>query len=75
MAPYIFTQRNGIHIIDLQQTIRNLHQFHDMIVKMVADGGTVLVCRYKTPSTRDPLPVKRVVATCPMSIIVGWVEH
>ena len=42
MAPYIFTQRNGIHIIDLQQTIRNLHQYHDMIVKLVADGGTVL---------------------------------
>lgn len=42
MTPYIFTQRNGIHIIDLQQTIGNLHEYHDMIVKIVADGGTVL---------------------------------
>lgn len=42
MAPYIFTQRNGIHILDLQQTIVNLHQAYDMIVRMVADGGTVL---------------------------------
>lgn len=42
MAPYIFTQRNGIHIIDLQQTIVNLHEYHDMIVRMVANGEGVL---------------------------------
>lgn len=42
MQPYIFTQRNGIHIIDLQQTLANLHQYHDMVRDLVADGGTVL---------------------------------
>jgi len=42
MAPFIFTQRNGIHIIDLQQTIVFLNQYHDMIRDIVADGGTVL---------------------------------
>jgi small subunit ribosomal protein S2 len=42
MAPYIFTERNGIHIIDLQQTLAYLNQYHDMIVDMVANGGTVL---------------------------------
>ncbi len=42
MAPFIFTQRNGIHIIDLQQTIVNLHQYYDMVRDLVAGGGQVL---------------------------------
>jgi small subunit ribosomal protein S2 len=42
MQPYIFTQRNGIHIIDLQQTIVNLNDFHDIVRDLVAGGGTVL---------------------------------
>lgn len=42
MAPYIFTQRNGIHIIDLQQTVVNLSQYHDILRDIIADGGTVL---------------------------------
>lgn len=42
MNEFIFTQRNGIHIIDLQITLKNLNVFHDMIAKMIAEGGTVL---------------------------------
>jgi small subunit ribosomal protein S2 len=42
MAPYIFTSRNGIHIIDLQQTLANLNQYYDMVRDLVAKGGTVL---------------------------------
>ena len=42
MNEFIFTQRNGIHIIDLQITLKNLHRFHDMIAKMIAEGGNVL---------------------------------
>ncbi|MEQ8672618.1 MAG: 30S ribosomal protein S2 [Aggregatilineales bacterium] len=42
MSPYIFTQRNGIHILDLQQTIVNLHKYHDMLRDIGARGGTVL---------------------------------
>lgn len=42
MKPYIFMQRNGIHIIDLQQTLVNLHTYYDMIVDLVRDGGTVM---------------------------------
>jgi small subunit ribosomal protein S2 len=42
MAPYIFTERNGIHILDLQQTLVNLNRYHDMVRDLVADGGTVL---------------------------------
>lgn len=42
MDEFIFTHRNGIHIIDLQITLRNLNRFHDMIAKLIADGGGVL---------------------------------
>ena len=42
MKPYIFTERNGIHIIDLQQTVKLLNQAYNVIRDAVADGGTVL---------------------------------
>ncbi len=42
MRDFIFTSRNGIHIIDLQQTIVNLNQYHDMIRDAIAAGGSVL---------------------------------
>ncbi len=42
MEEFIFADRNGIHIIDLQITLKNLHNFHDMIAKLVAGGGSVL---------------------------------
>ena len=42
MKPFIFTERNGIHIIDLQQTIVRLEQGYNMVREAVASGGTVL---------------------------------
>jgi small subunit ribosomal protein S2 len=42
MKPYIFTERNGIHIIDLQQTVKLLNQAYTVIRDTVADGGTIL---------------------------------
>jgi len=42
MKPYIFTERNGIHIIDLQQTSKLLNQAYNVVRDVVADGGTVL---------------------------------
>ena len=42
MKPYIFTERNGIHIIDLQQTSKLLNQAYNVIRDVVANGGTVL---------------------------------
>ncbi|GAP08999.1 SSU ribosomal protein S2P [Bellilinea caldifistulae] len=42
MRPYIFTERNGIHIIDLQQTVKALTQAYQVIVNTVAEGGTLL---------------------------------
>ena len=42
MKPYIFTERNGIHIIDLQQTITMIEDAYDVVRDTVAEGGEVL---------------------------------
>jgi len=42
MKKYIFTKRNGIHIIDLEQTADRLDQAYDFIRQVVTDGGYVL---------------------------------
>jgi small subunit ribosomal protein S2 len=42
MKPFIFTERNGIHIIDLQQTSKMLSQAYNVIRDAVANGGSVL---------------------------------
>jgi len=42
MKPFIFTQRNGIHIIDLQQTVRRLDEAVEWVAQTVAEGGTIL---------------------------------
>lgn len=42
MKPYIFTERNGIHIIDLQQTSKLLNHAYNVIRDAVTNGGTIL---------------------------------
>ncbi len=42
MRPYIFTERNGIHIIDLQQTVKALNTAYNVVRDCVQGGGTVL---------------------------------
>lgn len=42
MKPYIFTERNGIHIIDLQQTSKLLNQAYNVIRDVAANGGNIL---------------------------------
>ena len=42
MKPYIFTERNGVYIIDLQKTVRGLDKAYDFIRTTASEGGTVL---------------------------------
>jgi small subunit ribosomal protein S2 len=42
MKPYIFTERNSIHIIDLQQTLEALEEAFALVRDSVAEGGKVL---------------------------------
>ncbi len=42
MAPYIYAERNGIHIIDLQQTVGMVEDAYNAVSHITADGGTIL---------------------------------
>ncbi len=42
MKPYIFTERNSIHIIDLQKTVKALEQSYALVRDTVSNNGTVL---------------------------------
>lgn len=42
MRPYIFTERNGIHIIDLQKTVKALETAYNLVRDTVSEGGNVL---------------------------------
>jgi len=42
MQPFIFMDRNGIHIIDLQQTVTRLNEAYKFVEQVAAEGGTIL---------------------------------
>ncbi|MBR6405177.1 MAG: 30S ribosomal protein S2 [Lachnospiraceae bacterium] len=42
MAPYIYTERNGIHIIDLQKTVGMVDTAYKAVADIAAQGGTIL---------------------------------
>ena len=42
MAPYIYTERNGIYIIDLQKTVKKLEEAYNFVREVSANGGNVL---------------------------------
>ena len=42
MAPYIFTERNGIYIIDLQKTVKKAEEAYNFIKEVAADGKDIL---------------------------------
>jgi len=42
MRPFIFTERNGIHIIDLQQTVKSLNTAYNLVRDTAAGGGSIL---------------------------------
>jgi small subunit ribosomal protein S2 len=42
MKPYIFTERNGIYIIDLQKTVKKVEETFNFVKDLAADGGKIL---------------------------------
>ncbi len=42
MAPYIYTERNGIYIIDLQKNVKKLEEAYNFCREISADGGSIL---------------------------------
>ena len=50
MARYIFAERNGIYIIDLQKTLRMLHEAYNFIQNIAMEGGSILFVGTKKQS-------------------------
>ncbi len=42
MSEYIFTQRNGIHIVDLQKTVKKFEEAYNFVSELAQEGGTLL---------------------------------
>ena len=42
MAPYIFAERNGIYIIDLQKTVKKVNEAYEFVREVAAAGKPVL---------------------------------
>jgi len=42
MKPYIFTERNGIYIIDLQKTVKKVEEAYEFVRKLAQNGGKIL---------------------------------
>ena len=48
MAPYIYTERNGIYIVDLQKTVRKLEEAYNFVRQLSESGQSLLfVCTKK----------------------------
>ena len=68
MKQYIFTERNGIYIIDLQKTVRKVEEAYNFIRDTVQDGGTILFVGTKKQAQET---VYEEASRCGM----GWVNQ
>ena len=53
MQPFIFTDRNGIHIIDLQQTVSRLNDAYKFVEQLAANGESILFVGTKKQAQED----------------------
>jgi len=67
MRPYIFTERNGIHIIDLQQTVKALNTAYNLVRDTIAQGGMVLFVGTKRQAQET---IKEEAIRCGMPYVV-----
>lgn len=70
MAEYIFTERNGIYIIDLQKTVKKLEEAYMFVRDLAANGEEILFVGTKN-RLRILLKKKPLVAKCLMLTLVG----
>lgn len=73
MAKYIFTERNGIHVIDLQQTVKLADQAYEFIRDAAANDAVILFVGTKNKLLKL-LKTKLSVLVNTSSTTVGWVE-
>jgi len=63
MKPYIFGERNGIYIIDLQKTLRHLEEAYEFVRELVRQGGFLLFVGTKRQARQ---PVEEAAKRCGM---------
>lgn len=63
MAEYIFTERNGIYIIDLQKTVKKVEEAYDFIKSIAAEGKDVLFVGTKKQAQES---IREEAARCSM---------
>ncbi len=66
MRPYIFTERNGIHIVDLRMTVSQAERAYDMVKELATKGGTVLFVGTKKQAQEA---VRRAAEACNMPYV------
>ncbi len=66
MAEYIFTERNGIYIIDLQKTVKKLEEAYMFVRDLTADGGEILFVGTKKQAQ---LSIKEEASRCGMPYV------
>ncbi len=66
MAPYIFTERNGIYIIDLQKTVKKHEEAYTFINQIAQEGGEVLFVGTKKQAQES---IKEEAERCGMSFV------
>ena len=73
MRPFIFTERNGIHIIDLQQTVRRLDEAMGFVRQQAAEGRTMLFVGTKKQA-QDTIAEEAARAGMPF-VNQRWIEY
>ena len=72
MAPYIFTERNGIYIIDLQKTVRKLDEAYSFVRDVAANGGEILFVGTKKQAADSIKEEADALRACITSTPDGW---
>jgi small subunit ribosomal protein S2 len=66
MAKYIFTERNGIHILDLQKTVKKLDEAYSFVYDVASQGGSILFVGTKKQASDS---VKEEAERCEMHYV------
>ena len=64
MAPYIFTERNGIYIIDLQKTVKKIDEAYNFMMRGCSNRQTDSLCRYEEAGSRSNSGRSRQMRIC-----------
>ena len=72
MATYIYTERNGIYIIDLQKTVKKLEEAYNFVRDAGRRRQDRPVRRHQEAGSGSHQGRSRAAAACTMSTPVGW---